>query len=488
MKFKLNTIKILAAAIACTAVVSTFTSCGNQSSYVASSQYEIYKLEKQSLEKYISVSGNVEGSNVVNVTSNLGTKIKKLNVELGSNVKAGDVLCEFDSSDFQVEYDSLKSSSDKTSEKAKNDHEINLRNLEKAKVEKSAALVQAQRVIDNATAARDKAYQKYSDLKGTVDANAAKCDELKNALSSAENYDSAYQDYQSAVQMYESSKTEYSTLGDQLSTYDNAIQDAKDAYDTASRNADTAVQTAQDAIDSEKFATDDTTKTQLDKLQEKISKCVVKAPKDGIITALSVTEGSIPTTDAIMTIEDATDLKIKATINEADILNLHDGMKAVIKTAATGDTEFSGTVSRVVNIFSGAKNNAVTGETTGGGYSAQINIDSSDKNELLIGMNAKVKIITEEKKDVLAVPYDAIVKEDDGSCKVFVAEDKGNGKYIAKETSVTKGMETNYLTEISSTEIKEGDSIIVSPDGVHNGQSVTIADGYYTASEQSDGE
>jgi hypothetical protein len=49
-------------------------------------------------------------------------------------------------------------------------------------------------------------------------------------------------------------------------------------------------------------------------------------------------------------------------------------------------------------------------------------------------------------------------------------------------------METNYLTEISSTEIKEGDSIIVSPDGVHNGQSVTIADGYYTASEQSDGE
>ena len=49
-------------------------------------------------------------------------------------------------------------------------------------------------------------------------------------------------------------------------------------------------------------------------LQESIDKCTVKAPTDGIITALSVAEGSVPTAEAIMTIED-----VKVIIHGDDI-------------------------------------------------------------------------------------------------------------------------------------------------------------------------
>ena len=85
-----------------------------------------------------------------------------------------------------------------------------------------------------------------------------------------------------------------------------------------------------------------------------------------------------------------------ASAPEADILKVHEGQKCTVKTTATGDEEFAATVSRVVNIYSPGQMNMM-GQTTGGGYSAEITID--DKNtDLLIGMTAKVQILLEEKK------------------------------------------------------------------------------------------
>ena len=126
--------------------------------------------------------------------------------------------------------------------------------------------------------------------------------------------------------------------------------------------------------------------------------------------------------------------------------------------------------------MSGQKENALTGETSGGGYSAEITIDEGTTN-LLIGMSAKVKIIMDQKDDVLAVPYDSIKENDDGTFSVFVAEKNDKG-YKAKEFKVQKGMETNYLTEISSSELKDGDLILTDVSAISDGDDVTVAEGY----------
>ena len=44
-----------------------------------------YTLEHTDVENYISVTGKVEGSNIVKVTSEVSTKVKTLNVGIGSN-------------------------------------------------------------------------------------------------------------------------------------------------------------------------------------------------------------------------------------------------------------------------------------------------------------------------------------------------------------------------------------------------------------------
>ncbi len=439
---------------------------------------ETYTLEKQDIENYISVSGSVEGSDIVKITSDITAKVASLNVEVGSSVKKGDVLCVFDTTDLQSEYDNLKNTSDKSNQRQQSQHNINQRNYDNAVSEKQTALAQAQRAVDNAINSRDKAYNKYNDLGNKMNTYYSEYSSLYDqAYAGGELDEIAYAKSQEKLQQYESAKAEYESIGDSLSTYDNAVQDAYDAYAAAEKSADAAIQAAKDVLNAEQFDFDDSTNAQLEKLQEKIDKCTVTAPQDGIITSLNVAVGSIPSSEAIMTIEKTSSLRIKATINEADILKVHEGQKAIITTSATGKEEFSGKVARVVNIMSGQYNNVYTGESEGGGYSAEIEIDPSSAT-LLIGMNAKIKIILDEKRDVFAVPYDSIIEEEDGSYSVYIAEENGEG-YTAHKISIEKGLETNYLTEIISSELKDGSFVITNPDSVFEGKDIDVSVSYY---------
>lgn len=435
---------------------------------------ETVEIGRQNLVNSINVSGSVMGSNVVKITSSLSSKIESLNVSVGDYVKKGDVLCTFDSSAFQQEYDTLKSSVDMGDEMSKSTHDINQRNLQNAIAEKEISLVQAQRNIDDAVNARDKAYDKYNNLVNKYNASMAAKDELYSKIPAFDDemYEISYQKYQEELQKFTAYETELDTLGEQLSTYDSAVQSAEDAYSAAERTADINIQTIQDTINSEKFNVNSDSKAQLEKLQEKIDSCKVVASQDGIVTALNAAEGSIPTTDAIMTIEDDSVLKISVQIKEADILNIKEGMKAVIKTNATADEEFYGTVSKVVNIFSGA--DVLT--QSEGGYTAEITVDEKN-SKLLIGMNAKVKIIIDEKDDVLAVPYDSITENDNGDDIIYIARKQSDGTYKAQSVEVEKGLESDYYTEIVSSDIKEGDILITSINGISDGQEVFVEAG-----------
>ncbi|HPY83506.1 efflux RND transporter periplasmic adaptor subunit [Ruminococcus sp. XPD3002] len=478
-------LKALAVVSASALMLSGAVSCASQTVDLGPTS-GAYTLEHQTVENYINVTGSVEGSNEVKITSDLNTKVKQLNVEVGSSVKEGDVLCVFDSSDLQTEYDNLKASFDKTGEKQQSLHEINQRALNTAKSDRDAAVNAAQRAIDNAISARDKAYSRYNQAESRKNELYSQYEQAYNAAYSTG--DATAEAQASALyEQYKMAESEYNTLGDSLSTYDSAIDEANAAYDRAVSSGDQAVQAAQDTINAEKFETDSSTQAQLDKLQDKINKCTVKAPKDGIVTTLSVSEGSIPTTDAIMTLEDTSSLRIKVTVKETDILSVHEGQSAVITTNATGNKEFNGKVERVINISSTSAN-AITGETKNNGYEAEIAVDNAESG-LLIGMNAKVKIALESKDDVLAVPYDSIIEEDD-KCYVYLAEGTGS-KCTAKKVEVEKGMETSYLTEISSSELKDGDRILTDPKNVEDGKSVRVSGSYYeaiTTEAEDDGE
>lgn len=437
-------------------------------------------VEKRDIEDYISVSGQVESENMVKITSTLTAKVKSINVEVGSVVNAGDILCTFDSEDLQTQYDQLLKAQQNTQGMSENAHRINERNLQDAKNDRETTLAQAQRSINDAVAARDNAYNRERELVDQYNSTQVRVGELSGQLGAAEDPEAYAQisaQLEAAQMQLQSIDASLQALREQFSSFDSAVQAAQDAYASADRSTNAMIQSYQDVLDNEKFSNDSTsTQTELDKLKDMIDQCVVRAPKAGIITSLNIAEGSLPTTDALMTIENTDALKITVSIAESDILKLHEGMAATVKTNATGDEEFAATVSRVVNIYkASASMSPYGGSSDSGGYSAEITIDDPD-TDLLIGMTAKVKIILQEKKDVLSVPYESIVKDEDDTFHVLIADLQSDGTYRAKAAKVTPGMEGTYYTEITSDAVKEGDKIVMTPGDYQDGDVLPIFD------------
>ena len=475
-------LRFIAASAALQLAVCGAVSCGNRE-IAADEPVQVYTVERQDLQNFISVSGTVKGSDRLNVTSDITAKVVQLNVEVGSQVKEGDVLCVFDSTDLQTEYDNLKKTADNASGRTQSLHDINQRTLDDAKSQKETSLARAQHTIDNAVKARDDANAKLGTLeKDTTDLKNVYDDQYNALIASGVSDTDAKAACADSYTAYLEKKAEYDQLKDSMSDLDDAVYEAQQAYDDAEKMADSAIQSAQDTIDAEQYEESDPYEAQLSELQSKIDRCTVKAAHGGIVTALNIAEGSIPTTEAIMTIEDDSKLSISVNIEENDILKINDGQRAVITTTATGDEEFEGKVGRVVKIISGQAQNTLTGETVMSGYSAEIELEG-DGGDLLIGMNAKVKIILEDKEDILAVPYDAINDEGDGAYSVFIAEDNGGQKYTVKSVAVEKGLEGSYFTEVISDEISEGDIVITQPGLVSDGDSIEIVEGYYEAAE-----
>jgi len=460
------------------ALTSCMKSASEAMQNMAGMALETTNVEKRDITNAISVSGTVESESLVKITSKLTAKVATINVEVGSHVNEGDVLCVFDSSDFQQQYDNLSKTQLNAQNQTANQHKINLRNLETAKKDKEINLAQAQRAIDDAKKARDEIYEKEGKLVDELNEQIVRRGNAQNTMDTTDDpqeYQKAQMTYQEADALVQSKQASLDAVRDQFSTYDKAVQSAEDSYAATERSADATIQNYQDILDAEQFQQDNNSQSELDKLAESIAECTVTAPRSGIITSLNIAEGSIPTTDALMTIEDTSALKVKAQISEADILSVKEGLPVTLKTNATGDKEFSGKVSRVVNIYNSGNAQAAAAGTSSGGYSAEITVDDAG-SELLIGMTAKIKIILSEKKDVLAVPYESIITDDDNSKHVLLVEKQSDGTSKAKAAKVETGMEGSYYTEITSGELKEGDTVLTTPGDYKDGDILPIFD------------
>ena len=164
-----------------------------------------------------------------------------------------------------------------------------------------------------------------------------------------------------------------------------------------------------------------------------------------------------------------------ATVEEADILKIEEGMKATVTADAMGDETINGTVTRVVRV-KGQSTGSDGQTTTSGGYSVEISLDNT---ELLIGMEVKAKVMIKERGNVLAIPYDLVKTDDDGNSYVLIAQANDDGSATAVKKNITVGEEVDYYTEVTSGDLAEGDKLIYDYSGtVTEGQQFTPAQMY----------
>lgn len=413
---------------------------------------DVFILQKQDMSTYVTGTGTVKSQNVVDVTTDLQTTVKELDVALGDHVEEGQTLCILDTTELEQQIADLQSQID-DSNAALEQQRVSAQNaLTAAQNQKDNALYWDQQAIDQANAILS---QKQSELSAAEEA-------LNNAEASGDEaaISAAQQAYEQAQAEVNSAQTE--------------VNSAQRQYDSDNISLSEAVQNAQDSLDSigsGSSSTDQSVSSSLAKLQRQVEQATIKAPQAGTITALNVSAGSAAT-GTLMTIQDSNNLQVTVTINERDIKKIATDMRVIITSKALEDQEINGKVTRVIDFVTGSVD-SLDGQTSSQ-YSADIQVTDSDSG-LLLGMNVQCKIVVQEAENLLAVPYDSLIN-DGTNDYVYRAVDNGDGTYSAEKVIVTKGTEGDYYTVISSANLQEGDYIVNDPYSVTEGVPFAITD------------
>ena len=315
------------------------------------------------------------------------------------------------------------------------------REYNSAKAEASTA----ESELEEATEKNNKAKYKLEDKQSDLSNEESKLSEAKSKQSEAESSVKSTKD--SVESTKESAIKAAQTEQDTNRTNEKAVLDSKDGLRNAELNSRTSLISAE---------------TEVEKYKKQMTYLTVSAPSAGIITSVSVKEGDNYTGGEIAVVQDDSGFKVSASVDQYDISDIAPGLKAIIKTNTTGDEEMEGELTFVSPVTAAdtvkADNSSSTqssSTSSGGDYPIEITIKNPSER-LRMGMTAKITLIENESKGALSVPGTCIQADENGNDYVMVQ----NGD-VTENVLVTKGLVTDYYTEISGNGISEGTQIVM---------------------------
>jgi len=149
-----------------------------------------------------------------------------------------------------------------------------------------------------------------------------------------------------------------------------------------------------------------------EKQLDNLSKTKIRAPMPGIITFLDCEVGEIAAAQTsftqgrtLMTISNLDIFEVEVEVDETEISKITNGQQAEISVDAFPDTLFSGEVVEIGNtaIYAGG-----TSQDQSTNFRVKVIFKDTDIN-IRPGMSADVDITTDQREDVLTVPFSAVV-------------------------------------------------------------------------------
>ena len=185
----------------------------------------------------------------------------------------------------------------------------------------------------------------------------------------------------------------------------------------------------------------------------------VKAPKRGVVTFLNkaVGESVMATTESaeatgreVLILSDTEQMMVRSKILESDLAIVKTGQPVQIKLDAFPEKSYRGKVNRISQ--QGIEDKA-------GGYTyfvTDILIENPDQ-DVRAQMNASVELVAAERKDVLALPANAVATLSGNS---VVELPRTSPSSPAQYKSIKTGIMTDLWVEIESNELKVGDKVL----------------------------
>jgi HlyD family secretion protein len=197
----------------------------------------------------------------------------------------------------------------------------------------------------------------------------------------------------------------------------------------------------------------------LKRLTAQLEKCVVRAPKDGLVIYANermyygdrdseVKAGmKVHEEETILRLPDLSKMQAKASVHEAKVDQIHPGMRARIRVQ---ERDFQGCVVSVANRPENSWFMATVKK-----YPVKVQIDGEPR-ELRPGMTAEVEILVAHLKDVISLPVAAVAEK---GGQVFCCVKKGDA---LERRNVVLGQGNDKFVEVKQG-VEVGDVVVLNP-------------------------
>ena len=455
----------------------------------------------RTIENRVSLSGKVESENNKKVYNKVFDEVLSVDVKLGQHVKKGDVLAVISKKEVEREIEKQKVKMSIAQQNNVLDVYEAQKQLDDTKFQIEAGTYddiellneQIQQAAVELSNRRREYKEKYDDL--DIEKHEEKVRELERnmifARKKMEDRERALKkqglsikddkEYMELKNTYEEERNKwlnsYNLYMEEMSTEGRMVQAALLEYDNLLKRKERQHLDLDDKVDKldsnlkkVKLSSDMTLEElTLKELLENLDNCTVKAPMDGMITSINIKAGE-KADELLFTIEDDNNLTVNGSLRDFDLLNVEEGQQVKIKSSVTGDKEIKGVVSNVSFASEEVKNS--DSQNAAARFPAEIKVIDKDTG-LLLGSNVRMKITTEKKDNVIAVPFDAVITDPDGKQHLYKAEKSQNG-YIAVKQEVKIGMETDFEVEITEG-VNEGDIILRNSEMLTDKQKINLS-------------
>jgi RND family efflux transporter MFP subunit len=189
------------------------------------------------------------------------------------------------------------------------------------------------------------------------------------------------------------------------------------------------------------------------------SRTVVRATFAGVVAKRTHNPGDMVeagASDVILRVIDPSRLQVIASVAIPDLARVQTGKPAHIFVPGSDEPESGKVLTRPAAVDPA-------------GVSADVRIGFDGVTKLAAGTPVRTDIVAEQRKDVIAVPVEAVLTEDEDSFVMVAAGDK------AQKRKVTLGLKTPKQVEIASG-LKAGEQVIVKgQQGLPDGGAIAVA-------------
>ena len=185
--------------------------------------------------------------------------------------------------------------------------------------------------------------------------------------------------------------------------------------------------------------------TALQTAQTNFDNTEIIAPFDGTVTAVDNTVGDTVGTATVITVADLSKRLLTVYIDETDLSKLALGEEVDATFDAIPNQTFKGKITQIVPALTTIDNVPAV--------QAQAALDPSTSSELYVGLDATVNVINAQANNVLLVPIQALKQLEPGKYAVFVVQ---NGNLTLRQVQV--GLMDQTYAEIKSG-LQEGEVV-----------------------------